>query len=139
MRHEITRVISRCPFKSVRSRRRARIAPSRRVDFNQFRAAILVSAPFLAACGGSEPTPPTQAQITTSAPTTTWRGELGELGQQSGSGASAVLVIGDGRQCAVITKTGIGSLTLRVGEDSESTGNHEFAEVVTACGTGPLR
>lgn len=89
-------------------------------------------------CGGpSSPDPPTEAQVISN---TTWSGFFGrENRPMSGTGSSEILSLGTGRHCAVVTKTGTGTLTIRVAEGRESTGNHEFSEVVTACGTGPLR
>lgn len=89
-------------------------------------------------CGGpSSPEQQTEAQITSD---TTWNAaQMGELDPFSGSGDSAVLLIGRGRQCATVTKTGSGSLTLRVGDDRSIIPNIQSATTRTVCGEGQLR
>lgn len=116
-------------------------------ESSQCRAiAGLVLCASLSACGGpAAPDAPTQAQVTLTGDAT-WSGFFGPTNiQMSGTATSNVIDLGTGRQCAVVTKHGSSdrlrqsSLTIRVAEGRESTGNHEFNEVVTACGTGPLR
>lgn len=71
---------------------------------------------------------------------TSWTGTLGERGQMSGSGSSAILNVGDGRQCASVRRTGAGQLTVRVGDESDTdAGQVVTGLLVQVCGEGFLR
>lgn len=109
-------------------------------------AAACVCA-LIASCGGpAAPETPTEAQVIVVG-AATWQGYFGieNAPHEGGNGTSAIFLIGTGRQCAVVTKHGSSDrtrpskLTLRVAERSESTSVSEFSEVLSVCGTGPLR
>lgn len=99
---------------------------------------IILCTLLLVACDSpSSPAVNTEAQVTSD---TTWDSQqMGELGPMSGSGDSAVLIIGSGRQCANVRKTGSGTLTLRVGDGRAIIASSPFASARTVCGEGPLR
>lgn len=118
----------------------ARSGQSLRVRRLVLKSPLAVAAALVLGCGGSGTSPAvTEARVVTDS---TWAGTLGERGQLTGSGASDILNIGSGRQCATVRRTGItGFLTLRVADQSATTPAGPAGQniSVTVCGEGLLR